>query len=158
MAAEEGELSSVVVASIGAGKEEFGTGLDGEVEFGCELEMNELVGVEIPEEEVEFAKGGVNVALDLEIPSEKLPTGGVFDENGEGIFVEMTEFLLQIEESEFAGKGELLVRKRAGFGKIPEEERSGNEALKKGHCGRRKRHWNELIGWNPRIESKIFEG
>ena len=40
---------------------------NGEVEFGCEFEVDELVGFEITEKKVEFSNGGVNVFLNLEV-------------------------------------------------------------------------------------------
>ena len=45
---------------------------NGEVEFGCEFEVDELVGFEITEKKVEFSNGGVNVFLDLEVLFQKV--------------------------------------------------------------------------------------
>lgn len=66
--AEVGQFFEVGVAGIGAGK----IASNGEVEFGGELEVDELVGVEIPEKKVEFSDGGVNVFLHLEISFEEV--------------------------------------------------------------------------------------
>ncbi len=45
---------------------------NGEVEFGCEFKVDELVGFEITEKKVEFSNGGVNVFLDLEVLFQKV--------------------------------------------------------------------------------------
>ena len=45
---------------------------NGEVEFGCEFKVDELVGFEITEKKVEFSDGGVNVFLHLEISFEEV--------------------------------------------------------------------------------------
>ena len=66
--AEVGQFFEVGVAGIGAGK----IASNGEVEFGGDLEVDELVGVEIPEKKVEFSDGGVNVFLHLEISFEEV--------------------------------------------------------------------------------------
>ena len=70
------EFTEVVVAGVGAGEGEAGIGFDGEVEFGGELEVDESAGGEVAEEEIEFADGGVNVGLDLEVLREEIEGGG----------------------------------------------------------------------------------
>ena len=76
VAAKAGEFSEVVVAGVGAGEGEAGFGVDGEVEFGGKFEVDQLAGDEIAEEEIEFADGGVDVGLDLEILGEEIIRGG----------------------------------------------------------------------------------
>ncbi|MFT6241887.1 MAG: hypothetical protein ACJAQT_003987 [Akkermansiaceae bacterium] len=97
MAAEAGELLQVVVAGVGAGEGEAGWGIDGEVELGGEFEVDELVGGEVAKEEIEFADRGVDVFLNLEALFEEIEVGGGFEEEGEGVFVEVAEFLLKVE-------------------------------------------------------------
>ena len=64
-----------------------------EVEFGCEFEVNELVGFEITEKKVEFSNGGVNVFLDLEVLFQKVVVLRIPKDLSEGVFVKVAEFL-----------------------------------------------------------------
>lgn len=95
--AKAGEFFEVVVAGVRAGEGEAGWSVEGEVELGGEFEVDELVGGEVAEEEVELADGGVDVFLNLEVLFEEIEVWGGFEEKGEGVFVEVAEFLLEVE-------------------------------------------------------------
>lgn len=66
---------------------------NGEVEFGGELEVDELVGFKIAEKKVEFANGGVNVFLNLEVPFEEVEFFRRRKDLSEGFFVKVAELL-----------------------------------------------------------------
>ena len=66
---------------------------NGEVEFGGEFEVDELVGFEITEKEVEFANGGVNVFLDLEVSFQEIVVFRRRKDLSEGVFVKVAELL-----------------------------------------------------------------
>ena len=66
---------------------------NGEVEFGGELEVDELVGFKITEKKVEFANGGVNVFLNLEVPFEEVEIFRGRKDLSEGFFVKVAELL-----------------------------------------------------------------
>ena len=59
--------------------------------------MDELAGAEIAEEEVELAEGGFSRGVELGVPGEKVIGGGSFEEDSEGVFVEVAELLVEIE-------------------------------------------------------------
>lgn len=98
--------------------------------------MDELADGEIAEEEVEFSDGGVDVGLNLEVAGEEVVAGGSFKEEGEGVFVEVTEFLVEVEVGECRGEGESLMGEGGSFGEVIDEEGAGDEALEEG-----KGHW-----------------
>ena len=64
--AEAGEFAMVIVAGVGAGESKSIGTVDGEVELGSEFEVDDLSGIAITEEIVEFADGAVNVPAKLE--------------------------------------------------------------------------------------------
>jgi hypothetical protein len=66
---------------------------NGEVEFGGELEVDELVGFKIAKKKVEFANGGVNVLLNLEVSFEEVVVFRGRKDLSEGVFVKVAEFL-----------------------------------------------------------------
>tara|TARA_B100001063_G_scaffold34497_1_gene28096 strand:- start:2436 stop:2819 length:384 start_codon:yes stop_codon:yes gene_type:complete len=66
---------------------------NGEVEFGCEFKVDELVGFEITEKKVEFSNGGVNVFLDLEVLFQKVVVLRSRKDLSEGVFVKVAELL-----------------------------------------------------------------
>lgn len=131
--AEAGELFEVVIAGVGAG--EFI--VNGEVEFGGELEVDELAGGGVAEEEVELAEGGVGVFLDLEVLGEEVEAGRGVEEEGEGVFVEVAEFLLEVEVGGLSGEAEGVVGERGGFGEVGDEGRGVDEGVEdeEGHGG-----------------------
>ena len=55
--------------------------------------MDELVGFEITEKEVEFANGGVNVFLDLEVSFQEIVAFRRRKDLSEGVFVKVAELL-----------------------------------------------------------------
>lgn len=132
VAAQTLEFPEVIVAGIGAGEGEAGGGLDGQVELGGELEVNELAIAEIPEKEVEFAKGGPGLGLDLKVSGEKFETWRGFEQDGKGVLVEMAEFLPEVQGACLRRNLEVMMRKAGRFRKGADEERSLHEALKEG--------------------------
>ena len=66
---------------------------NGEVEFGGEFKVDELVGFEITKKEVEFANGGVNVFLDLEVSFQEIVVFRRRKDLSEGVFVKVAELL-----------------------------------------------------------------
>lgn len=109
---EVGDFSEEVIAGVGAGEVDFGAVSADEVEFCGEFEVDEVVGGEVAEEEVEFANGGVFVLSDLEAFFEDVEMGGGGEELGEGVFEEVAKFLAEVqglwggwEGEEMAGKG-----------------------------------------------------
>lgn len=137
--AEAGEFSEVVVAGVGAGEGEAGVGLDGEVEFGGEFEMNELAGSKVTEEKIEFADGGVDVGLDLQVLGEEIVAGGVGEEEAKGVLVEVPEFLVEVEVGSGVGEGEMVPGEGGGFGEVADEEGGVDETMEErerdGHGG-----------------------
>ena len=86
---EVAKFFEVIVSSIWSRK----ITSNGEVEFGGEFEVDELVGFEITEKEVEFANGGVNVFLNLEVPFEEVEIFRGRKDLSEGFFVKVAELL-----------------------------------------------------------------
>ena len=80
---------------------------NGEVEFGCEFEVDELVGFEITEKKVEFSNGGVNVFLDLEVLFQKVVVLRSRKDLSEGVFVKVAELLGEVERRCFIWGGEV---------------------------------------------------
>ncbi len=75
VATETGEFPVVVVPRVWSGEEHSGIRFDGEIEFGGQFEVDEMAGFEVFDQKIEFTEGGVNVALDLKVPFEKIPAG-----------------------------------------------------------------------------------
>lgn len=86
---EVAKFFEVIVSGIWSGK----ITSNGEVEFGGEFEVDELVGFEITEKEVEFANGGVNVFLDLEVSFQEIVAFRRRKDLSEGVFVKVAELL-----------------------------------------------------------------
>ena len=86
---EVAKFFEVIVSSIWSRK----ITSNGEVEFGGEFEVDELVGFEITEKEVEFANGGVNVFLDLEVSFQEIVVFRGRKDLSEGVFVKVAELL-----------------------------------------------------------------
>ncbi len=79
---------------------------NGEVEFGGEFEVDELVSFEITEKKVEFANGGVNVFLDLEVSFQEIVVFRSRKDLSEGVFVKVAELLGEVERRCFSWGGE----------------------------------------------------
>ena len=80
---------------------------NGEVEFGGEFEVDELVSFEITEKKVEFANGGVNVFLDLEVSFQEIVVFRRRKDLSEGVFVKVAELLRKVERRWFHRGGEV---------------------------------------------------
>lgn len=130
--AEAGEFFEVVIAGVRAGEGEAVFGFDSEVELGREFEVDELARGEISEEEIELADGGVDVGLNLEIAGEEVELRRGFEEEGEGVFVKVAEFLAEIERGDFGRMGELVMVKGRGFGEVIDEKGALDQASQKG--------------------------
>lgn len=76
-----GDFSEVVVAGIGAGKSQAVVSLKREIKFSRKFEVDESIGFEIPEEEINFSNGGMAVFLNLEAFFFEFELRGTF-ENG----------------------------------------------------------------------------
>ena len=80
---------------------------NGEVEFGGEFEVDELVSFEITEKKVEFSNGGVNVFLDLEVSFQEIVVFRRRKDLSEGVFVKVAELLRKVERRWFHRGGEV---------------------------------------------------
>lgn len=127
--AKTGDFFEIIVAGIGTGKSEASGGIESEVELGGEFQVNELSRCKISNEEVEFAQGGVDVFLNLDVLGEEIVVLRKLKKPSEDVFVEMSELLLEIERRDFGGKKKVLIGKGPGFGEVSDEERSLNEAF-----------------------------
>lgn len=92
-----GKFAFVIVASVGAGKQDAGWGLDSKIEFGGQFKMNQLTRVVVAKKEVDFANGGMNVLLNLKALFDKGVCSTVLEENCQCIFIEMAQFLGWVE-------------------------------------------------------------
>ena len=54
-----------------------------------ELEVDQLAGLEIAEQEVEFANGGVDVRLNLEVAGEEVVSRRGVEQGGERVFADV---------------------------------------------------------------------
>ena len=86
---EVAKFFEVIVSSIWSRK----ITANGEIEFGGEFKVDELVGFEITKKEVEFANGGVNVFLDLEVSFQEIVVFRRRKDLSEGVFVKVAELL-----------------------------------------------------------------
>jgi hypothetical protein len=77
----------------------------------------------------------------LEVLIEELEGRRTLEENGEGIFVEMSKFLLEIERECCFWKGKMRAGEGGCFGEIVDEERSFKKGAEEGVIDRGGCHW-----------------
>jgi len=139
-----GEFSEVIVVGIWPRKGEDAIGFHCQIEFGGELEVNEVFRVSLAKQEVEFPDGGVAVLLNLQVAFKEFLARRVIEEKGEGVFVEVAQLLFEVEDRVIGRKDELMPGECRGFRKILDEKRRMDEALKKGMG-----HGVTRILWKP---------
>lgn len=94
--AQSGEFALIIVPGIGPREDDVGVRLNGEVEFGGQFKVDEITGIPILEQEIQLPECGVNVALNLQIALQNIPTVRMVQESCQSIFVEMPQFLPEI--------------------------------------------------------------
>lgn len=129
MSAQPFQFSEVVVPRIRTGKGDTTGVPDYQIEFYRELEVDDCPPLLIANEEVEFADCPVWTFPELKVLCKKAEVRGVLNEQGQSVFVKVSEFLFVTESGRTMRKRKSAVVECGCFGEVTEEKRSLDKAF-----------------------------